>query len=213
MIITYHGGQFIKISQGDLVIAANPFGKQSKLKPIRFGARIALMSANHPDMNGVENLSHGEKVPFVIAGPGEYEVAGIAISGFPSPKPYSKEGLLNTIYTIEFEGIRVCILGALSSAELPPELFEGIGEVDILIAPISGEGMLTPSEAAKMGVVFGAKIVIPVSWSDGGENQLKAFLKDAGAEGVTPIEKLTLKKKDLEGKEGEVVVLEPLTHA
>ncbi len=35
---------------------------------------------------------------------------------------------------------------------------------------------------------------------------LKVFLKESGAEG-TPLEKLTLKKKDLEGKEGEIVVL------
>lgn len=213
MIITYHGGQFVKISQGDLVIAANPFGKTSKMKPIRFGARIAIVSANHADMNGVENLSHGEKVPFVISGPGEYEVGGVAISGFPSPKPFGKDGLLNTIYTIEFEGVRLCILGGLSSVELSPELFEGIGEVDILIVPIGGDDVLSPADAAKISVVFDAKLIIPVAWSDGKDAQLKLFLKDAGAENTTPIEKLTLKKKDLDGKEGEVIVLEALTHA
>ena len=36
---------------------------------------------------------------------------------------------------------------------------------------------------------------------------LKAFLKEAGAEGTKAEEKLTIKKKDLEGKEAEVVVL------
>ena len=215
MIITYHGGQFVKISQGDLVIAANPFGKNSKMKAIRFGARVGLVSANHPDMNGIENLSHGDKVPFVISGPGEYEVGGIAVSGFPSPKPFGKgkDELLNTIYTVEFEGIRICILGALSAPELPPDLFEGIGEVDILIVPIGGNDVLQPAEAAKIAVVFAAKLIIPVAWSDSGSPELKAFLKGAGAESVTSIEKLTLKKKDLEGKEGEVVVLEPLNHA
>jgi hypothetical protein len=35
---------------------------------------------------------------------------------------------------------------------------------------------------------------------------LKAFLKEAGEPGA-PQEKLTVKKKDLEGKEGEIVVL------
>ena len=37
---------------------------------------------------------------------------------------------------------------------------------------------------------------------------LKAFLKEAGVEGVKPIEKLTTKKKDLDGKEAEIIVLE-----
>ena len=126
MIITYHGGQFVKIAQGDTVIAANPFGKNASHKPIRFGARIGLISMNHPEMNGVENLSHGDKVPFVVSGPGEYEIGGIAISGFPSPQPVGPHKLLNTIYTIELEGIRICLLGALSSPELSSDLLEGI---------------------------------------------------------------------------------------
>lgn len=213
MIITYHGGHFVKIAQGDTVIAANPFGKQSKMKQIRFAARIGLVSMNHPDMNGVENLSHGDKVPFVVSGPGEYEIGGIAISGFSTPKPVGKEGLLNTIYTVDLEGVRLCILGALASAELSPETIEGIGDVDILIVPVSGGDVLSPSDAGKIAVTLGAKLVIPVAFESANDNQLKAFLKESGAEGVKSLDKLTLKKKDLEGKEGEVVVLEPLAHA
>jgi hypothetical protein len=39
------------------------------------------------------------------------------------------------------------------------------------------------------------------------DNALKKFLKEAGEEAVKPIDKLTIRKKDLEGKEGEVVIL------
>lgn len=211
MIITYHGGQFVKIAQGDTVIAANPFGKGSTYKPIRFGARIGLVSVNHPDYNGVESLTHGDKVPFIVSGPGEYEIGGIAISGFPSPKHFGEHELLNTIYTVELEGIRLCILGALSSPELSPELFEGIGSVDILFVPVA-EGLLSPAEAEKIAVSLDAKLVIPIAW-DKDEKQLTLFKKEAGAEGTLPIDKLTLKKKDLEGKEGDIVILEALTHA
>ncbi|OGZ05256.1 MAG: hypothetical protein A2845_02995 [Candidatus Lloydbacteria bacterium RIFCSPHIGHO2_01_FULL_49_22] len=213
MIITYHGGQFIKIAQGDTVIAANPFGKQSRMKPIRFAARIGLVSMNHPELNGVENLSHGDKVPFVVSGPGEYEIGGVAVSGFLSPKSVGEAGLLNTIYTVELEGIRICILGALAGTELSPETIEGIGEVDILVVPISGGDVLTPSDAGKIAVMLDAKLIIPVDFEDKNDKQLKAFLKEAGAEDVVQIEKLILKKKDLEGKEGDVIVLEPLLHA
>lgn len=212
MIITYHGGQFVKIAQGDTVIAANPFGKNSSYKPIRYGARIGLVSVNHPDYNGVENLSHGDKVPLIVSGPGEYEIGGIAISGFLAPKPFGKDALLNTIYTLDLEGIRLCFLGALSSGELSPELFEGIGSVDILFVPIGGGDLLSPSDAEKLAVSLDAKLVIPLAW-DTDEKQLALFKKEAGADGVLPIDKLTLKKKDLEGKEGEVVVLEVIAHA
>ncbi|OGZ06939.1 MAG: hypothetical protein A2942_01235 [Candidatus Lloydbacteria bacterium RIFCSPLOWO2_01_FULL_50_20] len=223
MIITYHGGYFIKVAQGDTVIAANPFGKNSSRKPIRFGTRIALVSMDHPDMNGVENLSHGDKTPFVISGPGEYEIGGIAISGFPSPKPVGPKGLLNTIYTIELENIHLCILGAMPTAELSAEVVEGIGEVDVLFVPVLGGDVLSPAEAEKVAVLLDAKLVIPIAWDEGGDppasdfgragKQLKLFLKEAGAEGTAAIEKLVLKKKDLEGKEGEVIVLEPLSRA
>lgn len=212
MIITYHGGQFVKISQGDTVVAANPFGKGSSYKPIRFGARIGLVSVDHPDYNGVENLSHGDKVPFIISGPGEYEIGGITISGFPSEKRFGKNELLNTIYSLELEGIRLCILGAVSSPDLKSEQIEGIGEVDIIFVPIGGE-FLSPSDAEKIAVTLGAKLVIPLQCEGSGEKELKLFLKEAGAEDAKPVDKLTLKKKDLEGKEGDVVLLEALNHA
>ncbi|MDO8521254.1 MAG: MBL fold metallo-hydrolase [bacterium] len=226
MIITYHGGHFIKIAQGDTVIGVNPFGKGSSHKPIRFGARIGIVSMNHPDMNGVENLSHGDKTPFVISGPGEYEVGGITVSGFLAPaRPNPPAGgagepklvgakkLLNTIYTVEFEGIRLCFLGALSSPELSPELIEGIDEIDILFTPIGGGDLLSPADAEKISLALEAKLVVPLAWDEDSGKQLKLYLKEAGAEGTKPIDKLTLKKKDLEGKEGDVVILEPLTHA
>ena len=213
MIITYHGGQFVKISQGDTVIAANPFGKNSAFKPIRFGARIGLVSVNHKDYNGVENLSHGDKVPFIVSGPGEYEIGGVAVTGILASKPFGSDGLFNTIYTVEMEGIRLCLLGALSHGELSSEQIEGIGEVDILIVPIGGGDLLSPADAEKIAVSLDAKMVIPVAWEDGDEKQLKLFLKEAGAEGLKPLDKLTLKRKDLEGKEGEVVLLEALNHA
>jgi hypothetical protein len=41
------------------------------------------------------------------------------------------------------------------------------------------------------------------------EKSLKTFLKEGGSEGLKPTEKLTVKKKDLEGKEGEIIVLLP----
>ena len=202
----------MKISQGDTVIAANPFGKGSSSKPIRFGARIGLVSVDHPDYNGVENLSHGDKVPFIVAGAGEYEIGGITISGFQSEKPYGKDGLINTIYSIEMEGIRLCILGAVTSSDIKSEQIEGIGEVDILFVPVGGD-LLSPADAEKVSVTLGAKMVIPLQPDGSGEKELKLFLKEAGAEGAKPVDKLTLKKKDLDGKEGEVVILEALSHA
>ena len=63
-------------------------------------------------------------------------------------------------------------------------------------------------KANKLAVTLEPKIIIPMHYGEVGiDNALKKFIKEAGEEGVKPIDKLTLKKKDLEGKEGEVVIL------
>ncbi|HXK38016.1 MAG TPA: MBL fold metallo-hydrolase [Candidatus Paceibacterota bacterium] len=206
MVITYHGGHFVKITQGDLTIAINPFSKDGDFKPLRFGSDIALISANDPNMNGVENLEYGDRKPFVVSGPGEYEIRDVAISGFLAPKGFGPKGLLNTIYTVRIEDLTLCFLGALSSAELTAELYEGIGNVDVLFAPIGGGDLLSPADAEKVAVQLDAAVVIPVAWDD---KHLAAFKKEMSAEGVLPVDKLTIKKKDVVGKEGEVIILDP----
>ena len=204
MILTYHEGACIRASAGDTTIVFSPVSKSSKnFKPVNFGTDIAFVSLNHPDMNGAEEAARGDKQPFVVSGPGEYEIKEIAASGFPSGSMYDKEGRINTVYSIRFDGLNVLYLGALGDMDLPSELLE-MDSPDILIIPIGGEGTLTPAEAEKLAVKLEAKIVIPILYDD---KTLKAFLKEAGAESVKPVDKLTLKPRDLAGKDGEVVVL------
>lgn len=209
MIITYQGVDFVKIQQGDLTIAVNPISKSSKYKQSRFGADIALSSVAHPDMNGFEMVAHGDKEPFKIMGPGEYEVGGIFVKGFSSPSQYGGKAMVNTIYTFTIDGIRVCFLGAHDGADLPQHVKENIDDIDILFVPIGGDGVLNAVEAAKIAVKLEPKLVIPLHHGDVGDKQaLKIFLKESDAEEVKGMDKLTLKRKDLDGKDGDVVVLD-----
>jgi hypothetical protein len=208
MIITYLGGEFVKVQFGDTVVAFNPVSKDSSLKTAKFGADVVFSSLNHEDMNGVDLLSFGEKKPFVISGPGEYEVKGIFIKGLPGTSNYGGEKRINTIYTMSLEGMNLCHLGAQSEEELEKDTDEAINEVDILFVPIGGDGVLDPAKAYKLAVALEPKIIIPIHYGDvGGKDALKQFLKEAG-ESPSPVPKLTLKKKDLEGKEAEVVVID-----
>lgn len=208
MIITYLGGEFVKVQFGDTILAFNPISKDSKLKTSKFGADIVLSSLNHPDMNGVDQVSFGDKKPFVVSGPGEYEARGVFIKGLASEAGYDGEARINTIYMVALEGMNICFLGALNSPELPKETDEGIDGVDILFVPIGGEGVLSPAQAYKLAVAIGPKLIIPIHYGEiGGKDALKAFLKEAG-ENPKPETKLTLKKKDLDGKDADVVVLE-----
>lgn len=211
MIITYHGVDFFKVSFGDTTIAVNPISKDSKLKSTRFGSDITLVSLNSPEHNGSDVTSRGEKESFLIDGPGEYEVSGVFIKGLLSKSTYGGIERINTIYTVSLEGINLCFLGALGDAELPPETKEAIEGTDILFVPIGGDGVMDPAAAHKLAVQFESKLVIPSHYGDVGETgALKKFLKEAGEEDVKPVDKLTIKKKDLDGKEGDVIVLEAI---
>ncbi len=204
MIITYHGVEFFKVQFGDTTIAFNPISKESKSKTTRFFADIALVSLNDKDMNGAENLSYNGKEPFVISGPGEYEVKDVFIKGFASKSMYGGKEKINTIYSVTLENMNICFLGALSDINLSSEVKESLGDVDILFLPVGDEGVLDAKNAEKLSVEIEPKIIIPMHYND---STLKKYLKEAGEDNVKAIDKLTLKRKDLEGKEGESIVL------
>lgn len=213
MVITHHGGQCFKVTLGDLTVVFDPVAKGGVVPPVRFGADIALISRNHPDMNGAEEVTYGEKTPFVITGPGEYERQGVIIQGFLSSSAYGlangQTEAVNTIYMVELEDMTLVHLGALADKELSKEARESIDEIDVLFVPIGGEGVLTPAAAHELVVSLEPKIVVPMHWSGIGEpKSLEAFLKASGNNGEK-VDKLTLKKKDLTGKDGSILVITP----
>lgn len=206
MIVTYYGKQFFKIQLGERTIAYNPIGKDSKEKGSRFGADIVLSSVRHPDFNGADQCAYGEREPFVISGPGEYEVGGIFIKGFGTETTYDKAAKVNTVFSVMFEGINLCFLGSLAGIDsLSREVKEGLGEIDVLFAPIGGQDMLSAGDAYKLTLSLEAKVVVPMDYEHT-KGSLETFIKEGGAEAET-MEKFTFKKKDLEGKEGAIVVV------
>jgi len=217
MIITYYGAQFFKIQQGDLTIAYNPIREAPtrEARVARFGADIAFVSTNHPHFNGVDNLILGDpprvgsgkagKKPFAIIGPGEYETKGVYAEGFQTFTHYGDgKERLNTIFYVLLDGIHLCFLGALDTPKIGEKIYDAITEVDILFVPVGGDGVITPAEAHKLSLTFSPRLIVPMQYN---KDSLGKFLKETGAKDATPTDKLTIKKKDLEGKQGEVCVL------
>ena len=210
MIITHFNKQHFKIQLGDLSIAINPVSKDSSENVNKYGADIVLETTNHPDYNGREMMSFGDRSPFIISGPGEYEVKDIFIKGFGTfvdlpieSKSKEKTRLQNTSYVFTFDNIKICFLGALKE-DLSQEQKQAIDDIDILFLPISsGEDILNAYDANKLSTKIEPKLVIPMDYDS---QSLKMFLKESGQEKVEKIDKLTIKKKDIEGKHGEVVI-------
>lgn len=205
MIITYHGVGFVKAQVGDLVVAFNPIGKDSKEKTSRFGADLALISNYSPRYSGIDQVTSANKDTFVIDGPGEYEKNSMFIRGVLTSGP---NDTINTAYTLNLDGIQVCHLGNIVAGGLSADAKELIGPVDVIFVPIAEEGGLTPKEAIKMALSFEPSLIVPVGYNEAaGEEAVKNFLKEAGSDKAEITEKLTIKKKDLVGKDGEVVVI------
>lgn len=218
MVITHHGGQCFKVTFGDLTLVFDPISKNSTMTSVRFGADIALISRDHPDMNGIDEVTYGEKKPFVITGPGEYERQGVVIEGYLSHSRYpsrsetavgeERSGYLNTIYSVKLEDMMLVHLGALHDNELSHEARESIDDIDVLFVPIGGGGVLTPAKAHELAVSLEPKIIVPMHHVGIGQpKSLDVFLKEAG-NGSKMVDKLTLKKKDLVGLEGSILIIQ-----
>ncbi len=205
MVITHHGGQCFKVSFGDTTLAFNPISKKSKLEGARFGSDVVFVSLNHPDFNGVEEVTYGAKQPFVVDGPGEYEVGEVTVRGYGMETTYENVKRYNTIYRVRLEGINIVFLGALGSDNIDPKILGELDDIDILFVPIGGGDVLDVPAASKLGTKLEARCIIPMHYTD---TALKAFFKEEGIDAVKPVEKLTVKKKDLAEMEAEVVVIE-----
>jgi len=204
MVISYHGGQCFKVTFGSTTIAFNPIAKQSKLEAVKFGADVAFVTLWHPDFNGVEQVTHGSRQPFLVDGPGAYEIGQVIANGYGSKTTYDKKEVFNTIYQVRLEDMNIVFLGAIGDPEIDPKILGELGDIDILFLPVGGGDVLEVPQASKLAVKLEAKLIIPMHYDS---NSLKAFLKEEGNEGVKPVEKLTLKKKDVSLMTGEVAVL------
>ena len=208
MVINFNGIESFRIQSGNFVLAFNPISKQSKFKPARFGADIVCVSTNHPDFNGVDQVDSKNKKLFVVDGTGEYEIAGVFIKGFPTVVEYDGKNRTNIIYSVVLDGVSIGFLGIVDTNGINGELRENLNNVDILFVPIGGKDVLDAPQAYKLAVKLGAKVIIPMCYEEVEKDALKKFLKEGGSENVKAVKKLTLKKSDLTGKEGEIVVLE-----
>lgn len=83
---------------------------------------------------------------------------------------------------------------------LSVEAKEIAGQADMVFVSVGDD----PSGAYKMATSFDPNVIIPMNYD---ADSLKRFLKEGGQEKVSAEDKLTLKRRDLDGKEGAIMVL------
>jgi hypothetical protein len=192
-------------------IVVDPVSKESGLKAFSGEADVLLLTCLEQKDNGISQIKGN---PFVIEGPGEYEIKNIHIKGLAgfSEKADKKEPEKITIYKVETDGITFCHLGGFGQQELSPEQLEAINEVDILMLPIGGGRTIDGAAAQKIINQVEPKIVIPMYFH---LPQLKekiepidGFLKTIGREKIEPEPNFKARKDKLP-LETKIVVLKP----
>jgi L-ascorbate metabolism protein UlaG (beta-lactamase superfamily) len=130
--------------------------------PICTKADVVTVSHEHADHNAV-GCVEGE--PKIVREPEDVTVKDVHIRGLSTfhDESKGKERGRNTIYVMDFDGMKVGHLGDLGHG-LSTEEIRDLGKVDVLLAPVGGYYTIGPEEARKTAEALGAKIVIPMHY-------------------------------------------------
>ena len=214
MNIAYYGHSCFKITtkpagrgQEEISIFIDPFDKSIGLRPPQGQADLVLVTHDHHDHNNVEALK-GE--PAVIDIPGEYSVKGVNIVGLASQHGPTGSPVSNTIFILESEDLRICHLGDLGT-DLDEKQLEEIDGVNILMIPVGGNYTIDGKKAVDIVKKIEPAIIIPMHYKMNGStievSDEKKFCNEIGNCPKEKVSKLNLKKKDLEDKSMEVVLM------
>lgn len=210
--IIFLGHAAFKINFDQTKVAIDPFDPKflTGFKWMPQEADLVLVTHQHGDHNFVEGVK-GD--PFVIDGPGEYEVKGVSVFGIGSfhDKTQGSERGTNTMYLIESGDIVLAHLGDLGHIPNEAQLKE-LERTDILMLPVGGTYTIGSSDAKKIIEHINPSIVIPMHYQVKGTyaeklESVEKFLKEMEVETPESIDKLKIKSRADLPEETEVVIM------
>ncbi len=213
MEITWYGFSCFKLAErGTATVITDPYdGRQAGVEPLNFTAEIVTTSHAAP---ALINLDVVKGTPYIITGPGEYEVGGVFITGIQTgrqqtPSATEHDGQ-NTLYIFDFDALTVAHLGNLDRVLTQSEI-EAIGTVNIALVPIGSQHGLSAARAAEVINQLEPNLVITMHYDGPPANTpldpLSKFLKEMGVSEVEKQPSLKIIRSSLP-EETQVIVLE-----
>ena len=215
MDITYLGHSSFKIKTKTATVITDPF--DSAMVGIKYSGvegDIVTVSHHHHDHDATDKVGNVKKI---VDGPGEYEINGVSIIGYPSfhdNKGGTERGK-NTIYVYEADGLRLAHLGDLGHS-LSDDLVNEMGSIDILMIPVGGFFTIGPKEAVEVCSKIDPYFIIPMHYKipemKGDQfaslEPKETFIKEIGMT-VETLPKFSVKKEDIvEDQSTKVIILE-----
>lgn len=214
MEITWHGHSCFRITErGMASVVTDPYDPEVVgVDPgKRLAADIVTISCDDPAHNYLKGI-RGKA--FEITGPGEYEVGGVFITGVRingGKKKRSPDAIRNTVYVIDYNGLKIVHLGELNNVPSQTEV-EGLGEVNIALVPIGGRTSLNAAKAAEVISLLEPSIVIPMHYAIRGSQMklepLSKFLKEMGLTAIDTEDSIKVSSSSALPEEIRVMVLD-----
>lgn len=211
MDIDWYGHSCFRLRERGVTVVCDPYSKESTgLALPKIRADIVTISRALPDRDdNVGKLVAGE--PKVLHGPGDYEVRQVLVTGLPT----SHNGRRNVAFFLGFGGLTVGHLGELGQAP-SQRLVEELGDIDVLLAPVSGPQTPDVSRIAEVISLLDPRIVVPMHYvhetlqSESAESPepVARFLTELGISDPEVTDTLKLTKHGL-SEETQVVLLRP----
>lgn len=213
MEITWFGHSCFRFSErGFATVVADPFDStKTGNTALQLEANIVTISHNKPGHNFVEAIKND---PFIINGPGEYEIGGVFVNGIhTNNKDKSIDSdEQNTLYVFDFDGINIIHFGGIDRVPNQSEI-EELGNVHVALVPIGGNSTLNAVKAAELVNLISPNIVIPMHFMT--ENSiikldpLNKFLSEMGLSFIEPLNSFKITSARSLPEETQVVVLSP----
>lgn len=212
--IWFHGQACVRVKGKGATLVFDPYeGNFTGLKPLKLESDIVCISHGHQDHNNMASVKGtGEKPPFVILGPGEYEISGVNIVGVDSFHDDNQGGERghNTIYQVTVDEINIVHLGDLGQKKLTQAQIEDLSGCDVLFIPVGGVYTIEAKDAPDIISQLEPRIVVPIHYKLPGLKfdlaEVSDFLKVMGKENIELAAKLSVSRDRLP-EELEVTVL------
>lgn len=210
MEIVWLGHSALSIKSGGVTLITDPFSKSLGFPMSRQNADVVTLSNDHPHHAQCDAVD-GD--PYIINGPGEYEIGSFSISGMGTPLsqlplsqlPLSdleepRERRFNTVYTIRAEGLTLCHLGDLTQSLSTRRVAE-LNKTDVLFAPVGGICTISAVDLVALVKLIRPRIVVPLHYRMNGVKvqlePLDGFLKEMGTPETSNQPRLTVTTSNL----------------
>jgi L-ascorbate metabolism protein UlaG (beta-lactamase superfamily) len=207
MELQFFGANCLKVSSKKATVVVDDnleaLGKSSVTKA--GDVRVFTGSAPEDQLEG----------SFVVAQPGEYEIADVSITGVAAQAHIDEPGSKNaTMYRIVIDDVRLAVVGHIDP-KLTESQLEALGTIDVLAVPVGGNGFTLDAVGAQQIIkAIEPKLVIPTYYADSKLKfevpaaSLDEALKGLGMEPKERVAKLKVKTSDLLSDQTQLVVLE-----